>query len=446
MNEIKCPNCGKVFKIDETSYESILKQVRDEEFHKQIDTREKQFKVEKENEIKLAESHIREELQKQLAEKDLELSKLKNEVENIEAQTKNKLEKEYQEQLNEKSTEILELKSKIELNETNNKLVVNEAVSEKERMITELNNQLEVKTKEYELKEKNLEESYNKQLKSQEELISYYKDFKAKQTTKLIGESLEQHCQNSFEMLRPLFPHAYFDKDNDRKSGSKGDYIFRDYDDDGNEIVSIMFEMKNEEDESATKHKNEDFLKELDKDRREKNCEFAVLVSLLEIDSELYNNGIVDVSHKYEKMYVIRPQFFIPIITLIRNLSNKSLEYRKELQIIKDRNIDITHFEDEMEKFKKDFGRNYKLASDRFKKAIAEIDKSISNLQKTKEALISSDNNLRIANGKAEKLTIKKLTRGNETMKKLFDEAREAKEVKAVDIEEVEEDDEETEE
>ena len=424
MNEIKCPNCGQVFQIDETSYESILRQVRDDEFNKQINAREKQYKDEKENEIKLAEAHIREELQKQISNKDMELSNLKNQVANIEEQTKNKLDKEYQDNLNQKNTEILELTNKLELNATNSKLEINKALSEKEQKITELSSELELKNKEYELREKNIKESYDIQLKNKDEQIEYYKDFKAKQSTKMIGESLEQHCSDSFNSLRPLFPNAYFEKDNDARTGSKGDFIYRDYDEDGNEIVSIMFEMKNEADETATKHKNEDFFKELDKDRREKSCEYAVLVTLLEMDNDLYNNGIVDVSHKYDKMYVVRPQFFIPLITLIRNLSSKSLEYRKELELIKNQNIDITNFESRMEQFKNDFGRNYRLASEKFKKAIDEIDKSISSLQKTKEALLSSENNLRLANGKAEDLTIKKLTRGNETMAKLFEEAK----------------------
>lgn len=424
MNEIKCPNCGQVFQIDETSYESILRQVRDDEFNKQINAREKQYKDEKENEIKLAEARIREELQKQISNKDMELSNLKNQVANIEEQTKSKLDKEYQDKLNQKNTEILELTNKLELNATNSKLEINKALSEKEQKITELSSELELKNKEYELREKNIKESYDIQLKNKDEQIEYYKDFKAKQSTKMIGESLEQHCSDSFNSLRPLFPNAYFEKDNDARTGSKGDFIYRDYDEDGNEIVSIMFEMKNEADETATKHKNEDFFKELDKDRREKSCEYAVLVTLLEMDNDLYNNGIVDVSHKYDKMYVVRPQFFIPLITLIRNLSSKSLEYRKELELIKNQNIDITNFESRMEQFKNDFGRNYRLASEKFKKAIDEIDKSISSLQKTKEALLSSENNLRLANGKAEDLTIKKLTRGNETMAKLFEEAK----------------------
>lgn len=424
MNEIKCPKCGKVFQIDETSYETILKQVRDNEFNKQINAREEQYKVEKANEIMLAEAHIREELQKKISDKDIELSNLKNQVANIEEQTKNKLDKEYQEQLNQKNTEILELTNKLELNETNNKLEINKALSEKEQKITKLSSELELKNKEYELKEKNIKESYDAQLKNKDEQIEYYKDFKAKQSTKMIGESLEQHCSDEFNSLRPLFPNAYFEKDNDARTGSKGDFIYRDYDEDGNEIVSIMFEMKNEADETAIKHKNEDFFKELDKDRKEKSCEYAVLVSLLEIDNDLYNNGIVDVSYKYDKMYVVRPQFFIPLITLIRNLSIKSLEYRKELELIKNQSIDITNFENRMEQFKNDFGRNYRLASERFQKAIDEIDKSISSLQKTKEALLNSENNLRLANNKAEELTIKKLTRGNETMKKMFEEVK----------------------
>lgn len=391
MNEIKCPNCGKMFKIDETNYESIIKQIRDEEFHKEIETREKNLIKEKENAIKLAEAHIREEMQKQVSDKNLEITNLKN---------------------------------KIELNDANNQLEINKALSEKDKKITELTNEMKLKKKEWELNEKTVKENYEAKLKNKDEQLEYYKDFKARQSTKMIGESLEIHCSNAFNSLRSLFPNAYFEKDNDAKTGSKGDYIFKDFDEDGNEIVSIMFEMKNEADETATKHKNEDFLKELNKDRVEKKCEYAVLVSLLEIDSDLYNNGIVDVSYKYDKMYVIRPQFFIPLITLIRNLSNKSLEYRKELELIKSQNIDITNFEKNMEQFKNDFGRNFRLASEKFKKAIDEIDKSIACLQKTKENLLRSGDNLRIANDKVEDITIKKLTRGNETMKKMFEEAR----------------------
>mgnify|MGYP003293929966 CR=1 FL=1 len=281
---------------------------------------------------------------------------------------------------------------------------------------------MELKNKEWELKEKNLKEAYETQLKNKDEQLEYYKDFKARQSTKMIGESLEKHCSDEFNSIRSLFPRVYFEKDNDSSSGSKGDFIYRYYDEDGNEIVSIMFEMKNEADETATKHKNEDFFKELDKDRKEKNCEYAVLVSLLEIDNEYYNNGIVDVSYKYDKMYVIRPQFFIPLITLIRGLAQNALKYKKELQVIQNQNIDISNFEDNMNSFKESFGRNYRIASEKFKKAIEEIDKTIDHLQKTKDALLSSENNLRIANNKAEDLTIKKLTRNSETMQEMFAE------------------------
>ncbi len=391
MNEIKCPNCGKVFKIDENAYESIIKQVRDHEFEKEIKIREEQYKVDKENAVKLTEANIEKKLTDELNKKNLELSELKNEL---------------------------------KLKNTENELAIKKAITEKEKTIDSLTNQLELDKKEFKLKENNLKESYEEKLKDKEEQIAYYKDFKAKQSTKMVGESLEQHCSTEFNKLRPLFRNAYFEKDNDARTGSKGDFIFRDYDDEGTEIVSIMFEMKNEADETATKHKNEDFFKELDKDRKEKNCEYAVLVSLLEIDNEYYNDGIVDVSHKFEKMYVIRPQFFIPLITLIRGLALNSLGYKKELQIIQNQNIDISNFEENMNAFKEGFGRNYRLASEKFQKAIEEIDKTIDHLQKTKEALLSSENNLRLANNKAEELTIKKLTSGNETMRKKFEDLK----------------------
>ena len=398
MKEIKCPKCGEVFQIDEASYASILKQVRDEEFHKEIEAREKQFTKEKADAVKLAEANIREKIQKEVTDKELEIAELKN---------------------------------KIELNDANNQLEINKAVSEKDKEISELTNKIVLNQREWELKEKSINESYHEKLKDKEEQIEYYRDLKARLSTKMVGESLEQHCSIEFNSLRPLFPNAYFEKDNDRRTGSKGDYIYRNRDEDGNEIVSIMFEMKNEADETATKHKNEDFLAELDKDRREKGCEYAVLVSLLEIDNDLYNNGIVDVSHKYDKMYVIRPQFFIPLITLITNLSKKSLDYRKELESIKNQNIDITNFQDKMEKFKDALGNNYRLAGEKFDKAIEEIEKSIKSLQKTKEDLLSSKNNLRIASEKAEGLTIRKLTQGNETMKKMFAELNEETKPKA---------------
>lgn len=422
MNEIKCPKCGTVFEIDEASYDSIVKQIRDREFDKEVNLREEQHKIDKENSIKLAEAHIKEELGLKLNEKDLEISELKLSLKTKEEQAANKVEKEYQEKLNKLLLEITELKNKIQLQESKNELDIEKAVSEKNQKISDLSSELALKGKEFELKENTIKESYESKLKAKDEQIAYYKDFKAKQSTKMIGESLEQHCSVEFNRLRPLFKNAYFEKDNDARTGSKGDFIFRDYDDEGNEIVSIMFEMKNEADKTATKHKNEDFLKELDKDRKEKKCEYAVLVSLLEADNDYYNDGIVDVSHLYDKMYVIRPQFFIPLITLIRNLANKSLEYKKELDVIKNQNIDITHFEENINTFKEGFGRNYRLAAERFQKAIEEIDKTIDHLQKTKEHLLKTNDNLRLANNKAEDLTIKRLTHNNPTMSKMFEE------------------------
>ena len=422
MNEIKCPKCGTVFQIDEADYDSIVKQIRDKEFDKEISSREEQHKVDRENAVKLAEAHIKEELGQELNRKDLEISELKLSLKVNEEKTINKVEKEYQEQINKLQLQITELKSKMQLQESKSELDIQKAVSEKNQKISDLSSELALKSKEFELKETTIKESYENKLKDKDDQIAYYKDFKAKQSTKMIGESLEQHCNVEFNRLRPLFKNAYFEKDNDARTGSKGDFIFRDYDDDGNEIVSIMFEMKNEADMTATKHKNEDFFKELDKDRKEKKCEYAVLVSLLEADNDYYNDGIVDVSHLYDKMYVIRPQFFIPLITLIRNLANKSLEYRKELETIKNQNIDITHFEENINTFKEGFGRNYRLAAERFQKAIEEIDKTIDHLQKTKEHLLKTNDNLRLANNKAEDLTIKKLTYNNPTMSKMFGE------------------------
>lgn len=422
MNEIKCPKCGTVFQIDEADYDSIVKQIRDKEFDKEISSREEQHKVDRENAVKLAEAHIKEELGQELNKKDLEISELKLSLKVNEEKTINKVEKEYQEQINKLQLQITELKSKMQLQESKSELDIQKAVSEKNQKISDLSSELALKSKEFELKETTIKESYENKLKDKDDQIAYYKDFKAKQSTKMIGESLEQHCNVEFNRLRPLFKNAYFEKDNDARTGSKGDFIFRDYDDDGNEIVSIMFEMKNEADMTATKHKNEDFFKELDKDRKEKKCEYAVLVSLLEADNDYYNDGIVDVSHLYDKMYVIRPQFFIPLITLIRNLANKSLEYRKELETIKNQNIDITHFEENINTFKEGFGRNYRLAAERFQKAIEEIDKTIDHLQKTKEHLLKTNDNLRLANNKAEDLTIKKLTHNNSTMSKMFEE------------------------
>ena len=436
MNEIKCPNCGTIFKIDETEYDSIVKQIRDKEFEKEISLRAQEHTKDKESAIKLAEAHLREELTKQLTERDLEITNLKNELKTKEEQTQSKLEQEYKDELNKRELEISELKNKIKLQESKSELEIQKAITEKDKRISDLSSELVVKSKEFELKQNSIKDSYESKLKDKDEQIAYYRDFKAKQSTKMIGESLEQHCSIEFNRLRPLFKNAYFDKDNDARTGSKGDFIFRDYDDEGNEIVSIMFEMKNEADTTATKHKNEDFFKELDKDRKEKKCEYAVLVTLLEADNDYYNDGIVDVSHFYDKMYVIRPQFFIPLITLIRNLANKSLEYKKELEIIKNQNIDITHFEENINAFKEGFGRNYRLASERFAKAIEEIDKTIDHLQKTKEHLLKTDDNLRLANNKAEDLSIKKLAHNNPTVTKMFEELKSKQEEKKEEVEE----------
>lgn len=399
MQEIKCPKCGEVFQVDESGYASIIKQVRDKEFSKEIQEREKQFEKEKEAALKLAEAEVAENLNREIAQKN---------------------------------NEITALESRLEMMEAEKRLAVSEAVSEKEKKISEqrerialLNGQIETNEKSSQLKEQTLKESFEEKLKGKDEQIAYYKDLKARQSTKMIGETLERHCEIEFNKLRATgFQNAYFEKDNDAKTGSKGDYIFRESSPDGVEFISIMFEMKNEADETATKHKNEDFFKELDKDRREKNCEYAVLVSLLEADNELYNTGIVDVSHRYPKMYVIRPQFFIPIITLLRNAALNSLQYKEELAVIRSQNVDISHFEEDMNEFKDKFARNYRIASDKFKKAIDEIDKTIDHLQKTKEALLSSENNLRLANNKAEELTIKRLTRNNPTMAEKFAELK----------------------
>ena len=431
MNEIKCPNCKTIFQIDEGDYQSILKQVRDTEFEKEIKRRDDQYKKDIDNSIKLCEANLKEKYNEDLNKKLIEIRDLKlqlkssednknNEIKLRESEIREKVSKE-KEKLN---NELLELKSQLQLVNTENQLKINNIINEKDKSINELQSKIENDKNVYLLKEKSLKESFEEKIKDKDVLIDYYKDFKAKQSTKMIGESLEQHCNLEFNRLRPLFKNAYFEKDNDSKSGSKGDFIFRDYDDDGTLTVSIMFEMKNEADTTATKHKNEDFFKELDKDRREKKCEYAVLVSLLEADNDYYNDGIVDVSHYYDKMYVIRPQFFIPLITLIRNMAMKSLEYKKELEIVRNQNIDITHFEENINSFKEGFGRNYRLASERFSKAIEEIDKTIDHLNKIKEHLQKSADNLRLANNKADDLTIKKLTHNNPTMEKMFDELK----------------------
>ena len=419
MNEIICPHCKKAFKVDEAGFADIVKQVRDHQFEEELNNRLTLAEKEKDSAVKLAEANIKTAAQQELATKDKEISDLKAE---------NSLH--LAEQLAKKEAEIAEMNSKIQNAELDKKLEVSEAIKLIEKERDNLENELKTK----ELEKQNLESSLKQQhstelqnkdaiIQFKEEEITRVKDMKLKLSTKMLGESLEQHCEIEFNKLRATaFQQAYFEKDNDSRSGSKGDYIYKEFDQLDNEIISIMFEMKNEGDETATKKKNEDFFKELDKDRTEKKCEYAVLVSLLEIDNELYNQGIVDVSHKYDKMYVVRPQFFIPIITLLRNAALNSMEYKAELSLMKSQNVDITNFEEKIDAFRKGFAYNYDLASRKFKTAIDEIDKTISHLNKTKEALLSSENNLRLANDKSEDLTIKKLTRGNPTMKAKFDD------------------------
>lgn len=426
MQEIKCPKCGEVFQVDESGYSAIVQQVRDKEFSKELKSREAQFELEKDNAVQLAKLAIEKDLSEKLIQKDSEIAKLKADITTEQISKKSEI----SETIAQKDKEIVELKNKLasfdkdkelELTKLVNKM--NTELSEKDTCIAKLNNEKELTQKESQLKEQSLKDQYEEKLRFKDEEIARYKDFKAKLSTKMVGESLEQHCEIEFNKLRATgFQRAYFEKDNDAKTGSKGDYIYRESDPEGGEFISIMFEMKNEMDSTATKKKNEDFLKELDKDRREKKCEYAVLVSLLEPENELYNSGIVDMSHRYPKMYVIRPQFFIPIITLLRNASLNSLEYRKELAVIKAQNIDVSNFEAQMNDFKEKFAKNYELASRKFKTAIEEIDKTIDHLQKTKEALLSSENNLRLANSKAEDLTIKRLTRNNPTMEAKFAE------------------------
>ncbi len=429
MQEIKCPNCGEVFQVDESGYAQIASQVRDKEFDKEIKQREKLIESQKELEIEKLKAQLK--ALEEAADKDVKLavtealSKQKQEAQ----EELNRQQHEAQEALNKqerKSIEELGKKEKASMEALNKK---DKELADKDIEIAKLKGQLESKDNESKLKSQALKEQYEDKLKLKDEQIEYYRDFKARQSTKMVGESLEQHCDIEFNKLRATaFPNAYFGKDNDARTGSKGDFIFRESDASGTEFISIMFEMKNQMDETATKKKNEDFLKELDKDRREKNCEYAVLVSLLEIDNELYNTGIVDVSYRYPKMYVIRPQFFIPIITILRNAALNSLEYKQELETIRNQNIDISNFEEKINVFKDGFSRNFRLASEKFNTAIDEIDKSISHLQKIKDALLSSENNLRLANDKAEDLTIKKLTRGNPTMKELFDKQKKLEE------------------
>jgi hypothetical protein len=419
MNEIICPNCKKAFKVDEAGFADILKQVRDHQFEEELQKRLKLADNEKESAVQLAEANLKNKLQVELANKDKEIIELKA-----------KTEKDLSEQLSKKETELASAKAKLDNAETEKKLSVSEAIKAVEKERDDLANSLRNKETEKQLLEKSLKEKFDNELKTKDEIIkmkdeeiALRKDMKLKLSTKMVGETLEQHCETEFNKLRATaFQNAYFEKDNNSSTGSKGDFIYKEHDEHGNEIISIMFEMKNESDTTATKKRNEDFFKELDKDRTEKKCEYAVLVTLLEAESEYYNTGIVDVSHKFNKMYVVRPQFFIPIITLLRNASMNSMQYKAELSLIRNQNIDITNFEDNINKFKEGFAKNYELASKKFKIAIDEIDKTIDHLYKTKEALLSSENNLRLANNKAEDLTIKKLTYNNPTMKAKFDE------------------------
>lgn len=392
MHEIVCPHCGKAFTIDEAGYADIVAQVRTKEFEAALHERLALAEKDKLNAVELAKSQLTSELQQAAAAKD---------------------------------SEIQALKAKLDADEVAKQLAVRDAVAAVEKQRDELRSGLEKAQLEMRLAEASLKDKYETQIKDRDDAIERLKDMKARLSTKMVGETLEQHCETEFNRLRATaFPKAYFEKDNDARSGSKGDYIFREADDADNEVVSIMFEMKNESDTTATKHKNEDFLRELDKDRAEKGCEYAVLVSLLEPDSELYNGGIVDVSHRYPKMYVVRPQFFIPIITLLRNAAQNSLAYKQELALVRSQSVDVTEFESQLESFKSAFGKNYDLASRRFQTAIDEIDKSIDHLQKTKEALLGSERNLRLANDKAQDVTIKRLTRGNPTMAAKFDELK----------------------
>ena len=457
MNEIICPHCHKAFKIDEAGYADILKQVRDSEFDQQLHERLALAEQDKRNALELLEARVAGEMQKAAAAKDAqihdlrarldagdverrlavaealgavekqrdalahELEQARHEKQNALKLAEARLANELQRAAASKDTEILQLKSRLEAAETARRLAIAEALGVVEKERDELRSSLERAQLERRLGEQALKEKYEIQVKDRDDAIERLRDMKARLSTKMVGETLEQHCETEFNRIRATaFPRAYFEKDNDARTGSKGDYIFRDSDEGGTEIVSIMFEMKNESDRTATKNRNEDFLKELDRDRTEKGCEYAVLVSLLEPDSELYNTGIVDVFHRYPKMYVVRPQFFIPIITLLRNAATNALKYKSELALVKAQNVDITRFEDELETFKAAFAKNYDLASRRFQTAIEEIDKSIDHLQKTRDALLGADRNLRLANDKAQDVTIKKLTRGNPTMAAKF--------------------------
>lgn len=420
MQEIKCPKCGEVFQVDESGYAAIVKQVRDSEFSKEIQAHDHKAQEEKENAVRLAVTEAQ-------ANKDKRIAELEQKLALAESEKKSALQEQEAanlKALSEKDARIMELNSRIELDKSKASSALTEATAKKDSEIAELRNKLDLEKQSYALKEKTMQDAHREELKQKDDAINYYKDLKSKMSTKMVGETLEQHCETSFNSIRmTAFPRAEFGKDNDARSGSKGDYIYRDFAEDGTEIISIMFEMKNEVDTTATKHKNKDFFKELDKDRKEKGCEYAILVSMLEADSELYNNGIVDVSYEYEKMYVIRPQFFIPLITILKNAALSSVSYKRELALVRNQNIDITNFENSMNDFKDKFSNNMRLASEQFQAAIDEIDKSIKDLEKTKEKLLASGRNMRLANDKLQDLSIKKLTKDNPTMKTMFEEA-----------------------
>ena len=429
MHEIKCPHCHTAFTINEASYADILNQVRTQEFQAEVHERLAQAQAQAKSELAAQQAQDKQQYSQTLAQKEAQIAELAHQLANHEKDNQlalANLSGSLKSELAEKSRQITELQSQnqalAQRMSLERELAIREALAAKERELTELAAQLQLRDSQNQLAQSALRERYEIQLKHKDEEVAFYKDFKARQSTKMVGESLEAHCETEFNRIRAMaFPQAQFGKDNDAAGGSKGDYIFREQDGAGNEIVSIMFEMKNENDETATKKKNEHFFKELDKDRREKNCEYAVLVSLLESDSELYNGGIVDVSHAYPKMYVVRPQFFIPIISLLRNAGLNALKYKQEVAAMREQHIDITNFENELDDFREKFGRNYRLASEKFQAAIKHIDDTIRHLEKTKADLLGAENNLRLANNKAEELTVKKLTRKNPTMKAKFD-------------------------
>ena len=427
MAEIKCPHCGQVFQIDESGYQKLIKEVRDVEFHKELEERAKQYEELQKKDLLLAQEKAKSDKERELASMKAQMESYKSklaEQESKQALLLQQLEAKKDAEIIKAKDEVKDLEHKIDSLSKVAEADKAKSLAEASKKVIELQNEVSLVKKEAELQRKNMEEAHATEIKQKDDAIAYYKDLKLKASTKMLGETLEQHCEIAFNQIRmTAFPKAYFEKDNDARTGSKGDYIFREDTEEGAELISIMFEMKNEADQTATKHRNEDFFKELDKDRNEKKCEYAVLVSTLESDSELYNAGIVDVSYRYPKMYVIRPQCFIPMITLLRNAALKSAEYKNELAVVKTQNVDISNFEGELVEFQEKFGTNFRLASEKFQKAIDEIDKTIDHLQKVREALVGSERNLRLANDKAQDLSIKKLTRKNPTMKALFEEA-----------------------